>query len=79
MNIIWFLLIGLAAGWLASQIMKSHRGLVPNLVIGVVGAFIGGFLGNLVGLAATGILGALILATIGAVVLIWVLSRIGPR
>ena len=79
MNLIWFLLIGLAAGWLASQIMKSHRGLLANLVIGVVGAFIGGFLGNLVGLAATGIIGALILSTIGAVVLIWLIGKFGPK
>ena len=50
-----------------------------NLVIGVVGAFIGGFLGNLVGLAATGIIGSLILSTIGAVVLIWLIGKFGPQ
>ena len=79
MKLVFFLLIGLAAGWLAGEIMKSRRGLVANLVVGVVGAVIGGFLGNLVGLAATGLIGSLILATLGAVVLLWILSRVGPN
>lgn len=79
MNLIFFLLIGLAAGWIASQIMKTQRSMVANLGIGVVGAFIGGFLGRMVGLAATGLIGSLILATIGAVVLIWLIDRFGPR
>ena len=79
MNLIFFLLIGLAAGWIASQIMKTQRSMVANLGIGVVGAFIGGFLGRRVGLAATGLIGSLILATIGAVVLIWLIDRFGPR
>ena len=47
MNIILFLLIGLVAGWLAGKIMKGKGfGLVGNLVVGVVGAFIGGFVFN---------------------------------
>ena len=76
MNIILFLLIGLAAGWLAGQIMGKKRGVLINLGIGVVGAFIGGFLFNIVGLAATGLVGSLIMATLGAVVLLWVVSKI---
>ena len=76
MKLVLFLLIGLAAGWLAGEIMKSRRGLVANLVVGVVGAIIGGFLGNLVGLAATGLIGALVLATFGSVVLLWILNRV---
>lgn len=77
MILIWFLLIGLAAGWLAGEIMKSKRGLAGNLVIGVAGAFIGGFLGRVIGLSATGLIGSLILATLGAVVLIWAINRFG--
>lgn len=74
MSLIYFLIVGLAAGWLAGKIMRSGRGLVGNLVIGVVGAFIGGFLGNLVGLAATSLIGSVILATIGAIVLLWAIN-----
>ncbi|MCV6592701.1 MAG: GlsB/YeaQ/YmgE family stress response membrane protein [Silicimonas sp.] len=76
MGLILFLLIGLAAGWLAGKIMQSERGLLANLGIGVAGAFIGGFLGRLLGLAATGLLGSLIVATLGAVIFLWVLSRL---
>ena len=57
--------------------MKSKRGLLGNLVVGVAGAFIGGFIGKVLGLTATGLLGGLILATIGAVVLLWLINRFG--
>ena len=71
MFIIWFILIGLVAGWLAGQIMKGGGyGLVGDLAVGVVGALIGGFLFRLVGFAAVGLLAKLISATVGAVILI---------
>ena len=74
MQFVWFLLIGLAAGWLAGQIMKGDGfGLIGNLIVGVIGAVLGGFLFGLLGLAATGIWGSLITATVGAVVLIMLL------
>ncbi|GJM25548.1 MAG: membrane protein [Phycisphaerae bacterium] len=77
MSLIWFLLIGLAAGWLAGQIMKgSGFGTVGNLVIGVIGAVVGGLLFDVVGLSAYGLLGSLIMSTVGAVVLIVVLRAI---
>ncbi len=72
MALIGFLCIGLIAGWIATQWMRgSSMGLVGNLVIGVIGAFIGGFLFRLVGFAAVGLLGHLITATVGAVVLLY--------
>lgn len=71
MHIVWFLLIGLAAGWLAGQIMKGGGfGLVGDLVVGVIGALVGGFIFRLLGIAAYGLLGSLITATVGAIVLI---------
>ena len=77
MNIVWFLLIGLAAGWLAGQFMKGGGfGLVGDLIVGVIGALLGGFLFGLLGLSAGGLLGALITATVGAVVLILLLRVI---
>jgi uncharacterized membrane protein YeaQ/YmgE (transglycosylase-associated protein family) len=81
MDFVWFLLIGLAAGWLASQIMKGGgSGLVSDLLMGVIGAILGGFLFGLLGLTATGLLGSLITATVGAIVLIAGLRAINrPR
>lgn len=77
MNIIWFLIIGLIAGWLAGQIMKGRGfGLIGNLIVGVIGAIIGGFLFDLLQIATVGLIGSLIAAVIGAIVLIWILGMI---
>ncbi|MEX2206919.1 MAG: GlsB/YeaQ/YmgE family stress response membrane protein [Myxococcota bacterium] len=74
MSLLWFLLIGLAAGWLAGQIMKGGGfGLVGDLIVGVIGALLGGFLFGVLGLSAGGLLGSLVMATVGAIVLIWLL------
>lgn len=72
MNFIWFLIVGLIAGWLAGVLVKgSGFGLIGNLVVGVVGAFIGGFLFSLLGLGSNGdLIGSIVVATIGAVVLL---------
>lgn len=66
-----FLIIGLLAGWIAEQVMSRSHGLVTNLIVGVVGAYLGAFLFSLVGLStAGGFIGALVVATIGAIVLL---------
>ena len=71
MNFLWFILIGIAAGWLAGQIMKSGRSsLITDLIVGVIGAILGGFLFGVLGLSANGLIGSLVTATVGAVVLI---------
>jgi uncharacterized membrane protein YeaQ/YmgE (transglycosylase-associated protein family) len=71
MDFLWFLIIGVVAGFLAGQIMKGGGyGLVGDLIVGVIGAILGGFLFGLLGISAGGLLGALITATVGAVVLI---------
>ncbi|MGA2274399.1 MAG: GlsB/YeaQ/YmgE family stress response membrane protein [Bryobacteraceae bacterium] len=77
MHLLWFLIIGIAAGWLAGQLMKgSGYGLIGDLVIGVVGAFIGGWLLGAIGIFAGGLIGRLITATIGAVVLLFLIRLI---
>jgi len=66
--------IGAVAGWLAGIIMSgSGYGLLGDIVIGIIGAFIGGFLFGLLGFAAVGLIGQIISATVGAVVLIFIL------
>ena len=75
MNILLWLLLGLVAGWLASVIMKtnSQQGSLTDIILGIVGAFVGGFLMNFFG--QTGVTGfniySILVATLGAVVLIW--------
>ena len=80
MDFLWFLMIGLAAGWLACQIMKQGgSGLAGDLLMGVIGSILGGFLFGLLGLSATGLLGSLITATVGAIVLIAGLRAVNRR
>lgn len=71
MNVIWFLLIGIIAGWIAGQVMRGGSfGLVGNLIVGVIGALLGGFLFSLLNLSAHGLLGSLVTATVGAIALL---------
>ncbi len=76
-NILWFLLIGLVAGWLAGVLVKGRGfGLIGDLVVGVLGALLGGFLFSTLGLAAYGVAGALIMAVVGALVLLFLIRLI---
>ena len=80
MEFLWFELIGLAAGWLASQLGRGQGGgLVGMLCLGVVGAIVGGWLFRLLGFAPTNLLGALVTATVGAVIVLWIVRRIPRR
>ncbi|MDQ6799523.1 MAG: GlsB/YeaQ/YmgE family stress response membrane protein [Acidobacteriota bacterium] len=75
--LIWFLLIGLIAGWLASQVMRGGGyGLVGDMIVGVIGAFLGGWVFGLLGIGAGGIIGQIITAFVGAVILIAILRAI---
>jgi uncharacterized membrane protein YeaQ/YmgE (transglycosylase-associated protein family) len=77
MQLLWFLIIGVAAGWLAGQLMKGGGyGLIGDLVIGVIGAFLGGWLFRTLGIAAGGLIGSLVTATIGAVLLLFLIRLI---
>jgi uncharacterized membrane protein YeaQ/YmgE (transglycosylase-associated protein family) len=76
-NLLWFLLIGLVAGWLAGKIMKgSGFGLIGDLIIGVIGAFLGGFLFSLLGIGTYSLLGELVMATIGAIILLVIIRAV---
>lgn len=80
MDLLGFLLIGLIAGWIADMLVKnSSFGLVGDLIVGVIGAFIGGFLFNLFGIDAYGLIGNLIMAVIGAVVLLLIINAFNRR
>ena len=80
LHFLWFILIGACAGWLAGQILKGDGfGVVGNIVIGVIGAILGGFLIRLLGFTPTYLLGQLISATIGASVLLVLLQKFGRR
>lgn len=78
-QLIWFLLIGLIAGFLAGKIMKgSGFGVVGDLVVGILGAFLGGWLFSLLGITTWGILGSILVALCGALVLLWLVRLLRP-
>lgn len=77
MNWIYFLIIGLIAGWLGSVVVRGRGlGLLGNLVVGVVGAFLGGYVLAAVGLVPFGLLGEIIQATVGAIVLLVIIKAL---
>lgn len=80
MNIILWIVFGALAGWIASLIMKTNReqGLLTDIIVGIVGAFLGGFIFNLFG--AGGVdgfnIGSLLVAIVGAVVLLAIVKAV---
>ncbi len=78
MSLVYFLLIGAAAGWLAGQFMKGKGfGVVGNIIVGIVGALIGGWLLGAIGVSiGGGLIGSLVTATLGAVVLLFIVGLI---
>jgi uncharacterized membrane protein YeaQ/YmgE (transglycosylase-associated protein family) len=75
MEFLWFALIGLCAGWLAGQIWKGGSfGLVGNLIVGVIGAILGGWIFGMMGMGSGNLIGQLAVATVGAIVLLFLLS-----
>lgn len=81
-GIIGTIIIGIVAGWIAEQVMKAHMGLLMNLAVGVVGAFIG----NLIAWIIPGVGGttgfslwSLVVATVGAIVLLWAVNKFRTR
>jgi uncharacterized membrane protein YeaQ/YmgE (transglycosylase-associated protein family) len=80
MNIILWIIFGALAGWIASLIMKTNReqGLLTDIIVGIVGAFIGGFIFNLFGVGGVDgfNIGSLLVAIVGAVVLLAIVKAV---
>ena len=75
MNFIWYILIGLLAGYAAGKIMRGGGfGLIVNIFVGIIGGVLGGWLFSLIGIYSFGLIGNLITSIIGAIVFLWILS-----
>jgi len=81
MGLLWFVIIGAVAGWLAGKFMKGRGfGLLGDIIVGVIGAFIGGWLFGLAGVSlGGGLIGSLVVAFLGAVVLLFVVRLFNGR
>jgi uncharacterized membrane protein YeaQ/YmgE (transglycosylase-associated protein family) len=72
MNIIVFLVIGLIAGWIAGLVMEGHGlGTLADIIIGVIGAFVGGFIFNMLGVIVYGFWGSVGMSAVGAIVFLF--------
>ena len=80
LKMIWTIVVGIIAGWLAGVVMKgSGYGVIWDLILGIAGAVIGGWLFGYAGASAGGgMIGSIVVATIGAIVLIFI-SRLLKR
>jgi uncharacterized membrane protein YeaQ/YmgE (transglycosylase-associated protein family) len=76
-SLLIFLAIGAVAGWLAGVLMSGGGfGLLGDIVVGIIGAVLGGVLFGALGISAGGLVGAIVTATVGAVVLIFILRLV---
>ena len=75
------IILGAIAGWIAEKIMKTDTGLLMNIIVGIIGALIGNFIFDaLIGSSGEGsIIGQLIVAVIGACILIWLVRLVRGR
>ncbi len=79
LNIIIWIIIGAVAGWLAGIIMKSRSGLIGNIIVGIIGAFIGGFVLDLLNINGdvSGLnIPSLVTALIGAVIFLGIVKMV---
>ena len=73
------LVIGILAGYIAEKVTASDHGLLTNLLVGITGSFVGGSLAQLLNIEFYGWLGNFIVATLGAVLILWLWRRFrGP-
>lgn len=80
MGFLWFIIIGIVAGFVAGKLMRGGGfGLLVNLVVGIIGAVLGGWVFSFLGISTSGVIGSLITATVGAIILLWIISLFQKR
>jgi uncharacterized membrane protein YeaQ/YmgE (transglycosylase-associated protein family) len=74
MGLIYWIVVGLAAGWLAGKVMKgSGYGVLVDIVLGILGGIVGGCIFGMLGIwPGGGIIGSIIVAFIGVLILVWI-------
>jgi uncharacterized membrane protein YeaQ/YmgE (transglycosylase-associated protein family) len=72
-GIIWWVVVGLIAGWASGKIMKGRGyGVIADILLGIVGGIIGGWVVGLFGFGGGGLIWSILVAILGAVILIWI-------
>jgi len=77
----YWVIVGLIAGWIAGLVMKgSGYGVIGDIILGILGAIIGGWLVSLIGLPGpNGVIGSIIVAALGAIILVWLARMFSGR
>jgi uncharacterized membrane protein YeaQ/YmgE (transglycosylase-associated protein family) len=78
-SIVAALVIGVLAGWIAEQVMGREHGLLTNIVVGVVGSFLGALVAGMLGIGFTGFWGSLAVSTVGAILLLAIVGMFRGR
>jgi uncharacterized membrane protein YeaQ/YmgE (transglycosylase-associated protein family) len=78
MPVVALIIIGAAAGFLATRMMRIEAGLIPTVVIGIFGALVGGLVLRIL-LTITGFMAGFVGAVLGAMLLIWLWKIYGPK
>jgi uncharacterized membrane protein YeaQ/YmgE (transglycosylase-associated protein family) len=80
MNVLVFLFVGLIAGFLASKVLTGKGlGILADIVVGIIGSFIGAWLASLVGISIGGFFGQVVVAFAGAIILLLILHMVTGR
>jgi uncharacterized membrane protein YeaQ/YmgE (transglycosylase-associated protein family) len=78
-GIIGAIIIGILAGWIAEKVMRRNHGLLTNLIVGLVGALLGSFVASLMGVGPDGWISSLVVSTLGAILLLFLVGMIRRR
>jgi uncharacterized membrane protein YeaQ/YmgE (transglycosylase-associated protein family) len=77
---VWWIIVGLIAGFVTGKLMKgSGYGILMDIVLGMVGAVIGGYLMTALGIGGGGLVYSIVVAIIGACLLVWLIRLISGR
>lgn len=78
MGVVWLIIIGAAAGFLATRLMKWEANIIQTLAVGIAGALIGGWVLRVL-LTSMGMLSGLVGAVLGALILVWLWQYYGAK
>ena len=79
-GLLYTVIVGLIAGWLAGQVMKGGGfGVLVDIILGILGGILGGWVFGLLGLHAGGLIGRIVVAFVGAVILVWLTRLIKKK
>lgn len=78
-GLIWTLVLGGVAGWLAGKVMNSEGSIIRNVLLGLVGGVVGSIVLGLIGIKGSGMIGGTLVSVVGACILIWLSRKLSSK